>query len=634
MANDTDVLSDTVTIGATGAVVSGTVSVAGDKLSLTYDPAGEFEFLAVGASTEINFTYDAVDEDGGSATATVTVTVNGVNDAPVLAAASPTLPSINEDETGNSGNLVSAIVGSSISDVDTGALKGMAIIGLTSGTGTWQYSINGGANWTNMGTVNDGSSLLLRSQDLVRLVPDGLNGTSASITYRAWDQTSGTVGTKVSTASRGVATAFSLATDTASITVTAVNDAPTAANKTVTTDEDTDRVFAVTDFNFSDVDTGDSLSRVQITTLPSAGVLYVDSTNLGTVDVGEEVILNGEVQVAAISGGQLKFKPVSNGNGASYATFGFKVRDGMVYSTAAYLMTIDVTAVNDAPTAANKTVTTDEDTDRVFAVTDFNFSDVDTGDRLSRVQITTLPSAGVLYVDSTNLGTVDVGEEVILNGEVQVAAISGGQLKFKPVSNGNGASYATFGFKVRDGMVYSTAAYLMTIDVTAVNDAPVLAAVSPTLPSINEDETGNSGNLVSAIVGSSISDVDTGALKGMAIIGLTSGTGTWQYSINGGANWTNHGDSNDGSSLLLRSQDLVRLVPDGLNGTSASITYRAWDQTSGTVGTKVSTASRGVATAFSLATDTASITVTAVNDAPTAANKTVTTMKTPTESLL
>ena len=42
-------------------------------------------------------------------------------------------------------------------------------------------------------------------------------------------------------------------------------------------------------------------------------------------------------------------------------------------------MTIDVTAVNDLPTAADKTVTATEDTAFVFALADFGFSDVETG---------------------------------------------------------------------------------------------------------------------------------------------------------------------------------------------------------------------------------------------------------------
>jgi hypothetical protein len=60
-------------------------------------------------------------------------------------------------------------------------------------------------------------------------VPNGENGTSANITYRAWDQTSGTEGTKLDTTTNGATSAFSTATDTAAITVIAVNDAPTFA---------------------------------------------------------------------------------------------------------------------------------------------------------------------------------------------------------------------------------------------------------------------------------------------------------------------------------------------------------------------------------------------------------------------
>ena len=50
---------------------------------------------------------------------------------------------------------------------------------------------------------------------------------------------------------------------------------------------------------------------------------------------------------------------------------------------------IDVTPVNDAPTAANTTVATDENISYVFALADFNFSDLE-GDSLAQVQITGL----------------------------------------------------------------------------------------------------------------------------------------------------------------------------------------------------------------------------------------------------
>ena len=53
-----------------------------------------------------------------------------------------------------------------------------------------------------------------------------MNADSASLTFRAWDQTTGSAGTKVDVSVNGGATAFSTATETAAITVTAVNDAP------------------------------------------------------------------------------------------------------------------------------------------------------------------------------------------------------------------------------------------------------------------------------------------------------------------------------------------------------------------------------------------------------------------------
>ena len=61
-------------------------------------------------------------------------------------------------------------------------------------------------------------------------------------------------------------------------------------------------------------------------------------------------------------------------------------------------MTIDVTAVNDLPTAADKTVTATEDTALVFAVADFGFTDVET-DQLQSITVAMLPSTGTLALN-------------------------------------------------------------------------------------------------------------------------------------------------------------------------------------------------------------------------------------------
>ncbi|MCW5623235.1 MAG: cadherin domain-containing protein, partial [Burkholderiales bacterium] len=187
------------------------------------------------ASVRIDWSFN--DGNGGAqgsggalaGTGYTTVNITAVNDAPLLVPAAPTLASIHEDETGNAGQTVASFASASVSDPDgMGLPYGIAITATTQGNGAWQYSIDGGASWSKVGVVSATNALLLRSTDGIRFVPDGLNGTSASITYRAWDQTSGSAGARVdASTSTGGSTAFSTSTDTASITVTAVNDAPT-----------------------------------------------------------------------------------------------------------------------------------------------------------------------------------------------------------------------------------------------------------------------------------------------------------------------------------------------------------------------------------------------------------------------
>ncbi|MHC4816082.1 MAG: Ig-like domain-containing protein, partial [Planctomycetota bacterium] len=81
-------------------------------------------------------------------------------------------------------------------------------------------------------------------------------------------------------------------------------DAPTAADNTVTTNEDTAYTFSAADFGFSDVDAGDTLTKIQITSLESNGTLKLS---------GADVTLNQEILVADI--GNLVFMPAQDANG-------------------------------------------------------------------------------------------------------------------------------------------------------------------------------------------------------------------------------------------------------------------------------------------------------------------------------
>ncbi len=158
------------------------------------------------------------------------------------------------------------------------------------------------------------------------------------------------------------------------------------------------------------------------------------------------------------------------------------------------------------------------------------------------------------------------------------------------------------------------------------NNAPVLdASVSPTFGSVLEGASNPSGvTIASLVVDGSITDADGSATEAIAITGLNTSLGSWQYSLNGGTSWLtiNAGLINSQTNelaLLLGPTAQLRLIPFGdLNGSvSDAITFRAWDQSAGSEGQYVVITSTGGSSAFSSASDTASISVTAVKDAPT-----------------
>lgn len=163
-----------------------------------------------------------------------------------------------------------------------------------------------------------------------------------------------------------------------------------------------------------------------------------------------------------------------------------------------------------------------------------------------------------------------------------------------------------------------------TLVVHGRNDAPVLnSAVGPLrLADIVEDATSNSGTNVAQIltsaVGTLITDVDAGARQGIAITSAISANGSWQYSLDG-STWSSLTGASTTSATLLDVTARVRFVPNAnYSGNAGSISFTAWDQTTGTNGqTGVNASTRGGTTAFSSLSTTASITVTPVNDTPT-----------------
>jgi len=87
-----------------------------------------------------------------------------------------TLPAIKGDTTSPPGDLVGDLLGTAVTDVDSGSVSGIAIVGLTSATnGVWQYTLNNGSTWMGMGTVSASLALLLPNTGVnsrIRFVPN------------------------------------------------------------------------------------------------------------------------------------------------------------------------------------------------------------------------------------------------------------------------------------------------------------------------------------------------------------------------------------------------------------------------------------------------------------------------------
>ncbi|MBS0452374.1 MAG: tandem-95 repeat protein [Proteobacteria bacterium] len=167
-----------------------------------------------------------------SQSATSNISVQAVNDAPVLADTVLTMSveDVAGAPVGAVGSLVSSLVGG-VSDVDAGASKGVAVTATVTTNGSWWFSLDNGATWQSMGTVSNTSARLLAADGQTRVYfqpRSGFNGDAGNaLTFRAWDQTNGVAnGALSSTATNGGTSAFSSGTDTVAVTVIAVNDAP------------------------------------------------------------------------------------------------------------------------------------------------------------------------------------------------------------------------------------------------------------------------------------------------------------------------------------------------------------------------------------------------------------------------
>ena len=529
LATDVDGDALTYSIVAGPDISRGTVSLSGNQVTFTPKPNWH------GSTT---FTFKATDPAGASSnTATVTVVVTSVNDAPV---ASPVTLTTKEDTSG-----VATLLAT---DVDGDALTYSIVSGPNSGHGsvvlagnkvtfTPRQDWNGTTSFTYKAVDSKGSSSNIRTVSVVVTpvndAPVAMNRTLAveedtagtvtlvatdvdgdELTYSIITHPSAAHGTIALSGDKVVftpkhnwhgSTSFTYkATDTANassnvatvrVNVTAANDAPVANAVTLTTAED---IPGSVTLLASDVD-GDQISYV-----------IVDRPNAahGTV---------------SLDGNKVTFTPKLNWNGETSFTYKAVDPDGVESNVAGG--TITVTPVNDAPVASNGTLTSSEDRAGYAMLV---ASDVD-GDALT---------FSVVNAPNSAHGTV---------------SISGGRATFTPKANWNGST--TFTFKATDpgGLVSNTAT--ISVTVTPVNDAPVSSNRSLT----TLEDTAGTVTLVA-------SDIDGDSLSYSVVAAPNAAHGTVSISANK-ATFTPKKDWNGSTSFTYKATD-----PGGLSSNTATVT--------------------------------------------------------------
>lgn len=194
-----------------------------------------------------------------------------------------------------------------------------------------------------------------------------------------------------------------------------------------------------------------------------------------------------------------------------------------------------------------------------------------------------------------------------LNGEVAT-------LTYRAWDKADGATAGDIVDASRAGgaTAYSAATDTAWLEVADINDAPILTPQSPIIGT-TDVVTPLKVALNTFVRG--ITDVDRNAvIGGIAITGV-SGQGVWAYSLNG-VTFQNFPPLNASAALLLRRADMIRYTPAGGQPELARIIYQAWDATQGSPGMVVDASHAGGETAFSLASDQATLTVKIVNQPP------------------
>ncbi|WP_162946175.1 gliding motility-associated C-terminal domain-containing protein [Chitinophaga barathri] len=499
--------SGTATLELQGTMVNINAFIAASGVSFV--PAANF----AGTGT-LNITFDDAGDtgSGGAKIGTagpINITVTAVNDGPVIT--TPASIAAVEDQ-------ITALTGISFADADAGTSQVTVTFSVASGALT--AASGGGVAVTQLTPQSvrlTGSVVAINSSmnNVVFLnLPDNTANVALSITVNDGGNTGADPGTS------GDATSEE-ASATVTIIVAPANDAPAITTPfDYTTAEDV--TLALTGIIFSDPDAGTS-ALTKATLVVTQGVLNATSgagvtvTGNGTATVelqGTMVNINN-----FIAAGSVAYVPAADFTGTATLNVSFDdagdTGTGGPQTASEGPVNINVTAVNDGP-AISAPASINITEDQATALSGISFSDTDAGTSpvsvIFAVSTGTVSAASGSGVTVTQInpqavqldGTVTAINSFIGNVIFQNEANNTANVQMVILINDDGNTGADPGTTGTPTSEQATAT--VTLQIVAVNDAPVIAVpgTQTTLMNISKVFSTGNGNLIS------ISDTDAG----------------------------------------------------------------------------------------------------------------------------
>ncbi|MEM9725589.1 MAG: cadherin-like domain-containing protein, partial [Pseudomonadota bacterium] len=665
-AADGAVIYDADAIDGDGTGEAITYSLADDQGGLFAIDANTGEVsLATGRSLDFesvaSYALEVISTDGVNSTSyAISATVTDVNDAPVLnTTIIPSLDPVVSDGVAPAPQRIGDIAtGEMVSDQD-GPVAGVAITGADTSNGVWEYSQDG-VTFASIGSVSDGAALLLDKDDVIRFRPDADYSGAATLEFRAWDGSAGAAGDNVDASVTGGSAAFSVASATATVTVSAPPPPPNAAPELTASffelpgaTEDTVKTSTVADMLYTGLIT-DADGAVEAIALTGVGegagdwAFSIDGGNtFATIDPSS---LSDTGAILLGPTAQIRFTPAQDFSGSTTLTFrawdqttgaegdraDVSTNGGnTAFSSISADGAIAVAGVNDAPVLDDAAahgltgVVNDGATPAGQKVKDFiadgAITDAD-GFLFEGVAITAADSAngtwafsldGSTYsnfpspLSNTNALLLGPNDYVRFTPDPSFAGAS--QISFRAWDGTDGAPGGVANVTTAGGdTAFSVEQAVASIDVVSGNSAPGLDGAASTTITVNDGETLIT-SVADFVVDGTITDAD-GAVEAIAVTGLGGG-GTWAYSVSG-APFVDFAGVSETSAVLLDPTAQLRFTPDAGTGSNvASLSFRAWDQSSFASGdTGVDASVTGGVSPFSEFIATASVDV---NAAPT-----------------